>query len=1296
MSVTKNGPTGYDYQYLVSLYMILLFSKTKAIDEIYIDKLDREDLALSLVNPKTGLKENFEFECKNKLSPLDKNYFIECVTKFTAKRDDEYILSKITSNQLQRFYLITSARAEAFAEEYRIILNNSKFEKPSYANQIAQKVAKEFKESILKRVKDGKAKKDAFIINHLSGLTIQEIINLMDKIFIADQLDEKFIYQRVSDLLTLFQITVVSHFIAIEELTGVIKSNRTNGVNILGEINRVLLSYRSRPPAQNTTYIPTGEENDLYNLLKKDKLLLLTGITLCGKTQMAYYIVNRLIEEWPSINYRPALNIREAEQFLFDYATEARVCYLEDPFGQYPDQIDSTAYKQFENLVSGLKGYPDRYLICTSNDVIVNKIKGAYLRGYIWHDQTILNRSFLHKVWRQLCKAVPNISLDNQKLINKAIEDLPDSDILQPGQLVHLAKDSGNIVAKTVDEIKHFATFKAIDITNRILSDETTVFLMQIFGIGVSTQRGLMNADLDYILDVTKDYLPGINQNLTRSIGSSLFGSNSIPKYKIREYEQPEALNKEARQTLSKVIDIGYINFTGTEYVFSHPIYQEGARNLLNGKNPIRFDAALNAFGKLIGCLNASVALQAVKNLYLLIRNCVNPKQHQRVVQLGILASQSTFVSVRDNSIIFLVNNYAYLNDAQREQLKVQFENRIDFGTENYYWQDGIAFIPDTESIETTWNRSIYFENKEALTLWAEYQVKMELPNAYQAFGLMKALIKATKGKKKRISYDIQALKPFLKFDEASIRERAAFLIAASITDKTVDELTSIYFENDPYVKFQLIKGLFRSWPYIKDNTQRNYLLAFMLKAFDEPFVVLSAVQLFTQFASGHAHAAFDWMYDIENSVERKMWYLWGELMIVLFKHLPSDVHINTGRFGGALYEAKVNIGTKVKIMHAYLDWLPGHLEGKNYNTNLSDTLHQFIYQNFNEISKQKRLVLIKRLFKIEIPIFQARTIRLFVCNWTSLSLQEQNYIIKQIPGLPEITKIVAYTSEDCPIEIQKACFNVISNDKSVEELIEILSEELILKILTSLYLYYPTKDMEGKDFESWNPVLKHYIGKTNSEGFKLAFLVFTEDIITWRTHRNGLWCHPKQIIRHIANEVDKNYIDIVFDILLLHLVGYHRSEAGIYLCFFVKMIPDVHHERLAEKLACYIEAISYHGNITGIPIELFSLGIKDKIHVDKMIIFMLDSNPFVRDNDDNWQIAFIKIVMMFIEHKEVRTHQALMLFSDWAKSNSSLFEQTQLDLIKRYESEFAEVVGIQEVEFSDIVEDFFRPYIVE
>ncbi|RYX89413.1 hypothetical protein EON78_07275, partial [bacterium] len=119
-----------------------------------------------------------------------------------------------------------------------------------------------------------------------------------------------------------------------------------NGVNLL--INK---SFNGEQPVISDNYVAREEEAKLKEILKSQNVLLLTGISFCGKSQLSKKISTELISD--GFTYQSRSDVNEAERFLRD-TSEKRLFLLEDPFGHDSNSESSENFRRVEELIRNL------------------------------------------------------------------------------------------------------------------------------------------------------------------------------------------------------------------------------------------------------------------------------------------------------------------------------------------------------------------------------------------------------------------------------------------------------------------------------------------------------------------------------------------------------------------------------------------------------------------------------------------------------------------------------------------------------------------------------------------------------------------------------------------------------------------------------------------------------------------------------------------------------------------------------------------------------------------------------
>jgi hypothetical protein len=1285
MSVTKSGPSGYHYQYLTGLYLYLYYRTFKTVTAVIIDSKGKGDICL--IFKEKGLDMQFEFECKERKPALNENYFLKCITKFDPYSNDSYVLSKLNDKTTEEYLIVTSARAGQFSEDLSIIANNANLIK--HQQKRTKTVLKEFKEAVIKHQVDSEVR-NKFVESHLKKLNIEEIELLLDKISIIDQLDAFSIREKIGVLLSKSKVAVSHQETLVLQLLEIIRDSSGTDYNILDDLKSLIDKNLSFQPEILQPYVKIGNEDVLLGELKKNKLLLLSGASLCGKTQRCHQVVRELHNEFPGFNYLITSDIREAEQFIFSgRPEEGRICYLEDPIGQHPSDIDYGDVKKLENFVRNLSPNKDHYLICTATSQLTDKLsESGYLSEHNWHDLTLRDNSKAFEIWSELTDSGKKIPAQLNKLVRQAISFSAGKDMLQPGQLAFLSRIVVyKSIPSTLDELRHLAQFNAQSITDLIKKDQNLIQAMEILAMGASTNFGPSQADLEYIDADEKDYFPGINK-ITSSISGISIGKSA--DYKIAEYKKQLSENKAFLNSVSNLIDLGYLTTYGEQFVFAHPVYQEAGRKLWSGNNPMRFTASLQKVKMIVGCLNAKMALQGVKNLYLLFKNTSKVDDHQELISIGELAANSTFVTVRDEAALFLISCFDYLNAESKDRLRSIFESRFESGSTKYFWKDNIAFVPDSKHIEVGWFGNECLSKKDTQKAWEDFVEDPRLLPVETAALLLKSLIRASRTNPQPLSYDIKAIKTFLNYDEAFIREYAAYLLAASINVDTFSELKEIYYENDAFVKFQLIKGLFRSYPYLRDKGRRKEVLDFMRSIFDDRFVSYGAVAFFTQFSAGYTSATFDWWYEIKPTARKPMWYLWGELMPILFKYLPSDVRINNGRFHNTLNEAPVTDKCKTDLLDAFIDWLKLYFKDPNRRFGLDDVFFSFFDETFEKINRTKRLEMIKSLLEIDDESFQSIIINQLVSKNKLLNKEEFKLLLEKIPTCCQTAKLVAFTNSESNDEVQKAALGYISNGKNANEVIDMIPDNLMGNIIYTTYLNYSMLNYSNINTVLWNSVLKYYLEHPEKKNFVLAVLVFFEDIFKLQSTRNGLWLDHEKIFEAIVKDCSDTNLKFISLLLILQLMNDRYAESDTFLDTLYKTEnPDLINfiqKHIIDNIECISNASNLELLKNLITVDSVNKNLYYDLFINKIFELGLDNT-----DDEELETSTSTVITFALESRNLRLLKSFDIIEQWYSIKKASLDRRLAEVIDASRNAFIEKCQTQEEEIELQIKSIFE-----
>ncbi len=531
-----------------------------------------------------------------------------------------------------------------------------------------------------------------------------------------------------------------------------------------------------------------------------------------------------------------------------------------------------------------------------------------------------------------------------------------------------------------------------------------------------------------------------------------------------------------------------------------------------------------------------------------------------------------------------------------------------------------------------------------------------------------------------------------MNYDEGFIRGKAAFLLSASAEDKDMELIKELFADDDPLVNYQLIKGLFRSWPYLKSAAIKTEMKHFMIQAYDNLFIVLSSIDLLSQFSAGHTQYTFDWMYDIEDCAMVDMWYLWGELMPVFFKHLPTTVHINTNRFIMTFKEAQVPDSSLEPILEAFVEWLQKHIKSMGYHTSMAEIPIWFFSEKLEAIQGISRLNFIKKFLTIRNSVFQSTFWRYVVAQWDKLSIEEHNHLKIEITKASQLIRSVILTTQSIPDDLQQELLGFSLDEKTGIDIVELVPEPLLMSCLATLYLLPPFYDLPYRNTHAWNKVLVVLLGRPAHVGFEVALTVFLDDILVMRHTRNGSWDNPQQLMKHFLDNSNESVRETVFTKLLLDLMGNTSSNAKVYLDLLFAYCDKAEIERFCKETSDNIEAISNSDNLFRLP-DTLDIAIQQPATFDLMVLDLIGKKRLDNMGEEVTE-SFCKMMIMILQKEGLKTIEGIDLFRTWTRANATFFSASEIELIEGYMSLVQEKAMTQRRTKEDMYDRRFRGFV--
>lgn len=1270
MNITTFGVDGYDYQYLASLYLVLRLQDELGQPAMFIEKLNAEDMTIRFA---TGKTTEVQFKKRSEMFTLDE--LASCLAKFDPQSSTTNNLTKLVDNSIDKLYIITNTQAETFARDLGILAKTLSLSK--YAPKSPVRATSELMLS-LKNVFLGKKsktdiKRHTFLQTSPATFAIGKNKSILGaKVTLIDRLDDLTLSHHLSSLLSASNIPFSQHQVVIDQLIRIIKDNRANGIDVSPLVSSALSHFALLLPQEIPTYLQTKRERALLSTLSRDRCLYLTGATLCGKSQTALYVCRIFLHSRRGAGYLSSTSVAEAENFLLANVSEDRLFFLEDPFGQYFSDDTLGIYEKIKIIAQLISSRPNRFMVVTANLGVTQRLHpfGQLIQ---WQDLTISDPEILCSYWTH----IGGLAEGEMDFFSKTLLDLLRSDprdhLLQFGQLDYLSANRQMVGGINAETIRHTANFKVSDIVEDMLRlEQQLIDLLLLFAIGCNMNKGIALSDIQFITQTEEEYLPGINQRDT-NLGTLILGRGNKDEQRLETYRTFEPLPLEAQDRIQHLIDKGYLLFGKSSLRFKHPVYEEAAKRLLDTtSSPFRTAKVFKIIKKALGGLNEELALNAIANMHIVLRYVHGDRRAaSELLDAVSIGLKSTFINVRDHCQLLLVKNYADLSPLLSQEVEGVVRNR-GYHSNDYYWHVDIPYIPGTP--HSSISSGIFdrvMMRMSAAKKWKKLfnsDLYLRPKDADLALG---NLISRTEVKAKRISFPIQPLLPLLRYKEIFIREQAAYLIAASLDNKNFNDHSQVLLEDNPLVKFQLLRGLFRCWPYFTDETIKEKVLAKLKAYLDDYFVALLAIDLFTQFGAGYGPASFVWDSEIEDAAVGPMWSLWAALMPTFASSLPENMHAHTPRLFSTLSSAKVTDEEMLSVVCSWLEWLLKHMGAKQlWLKEIVFTIIQHFHTKFELFPEAVRREYLQRLSNVENGQFQALLLRAVLNKWKLLSNAERAHVIGVLKNQKCLLPI-ALTARSFPIEIQRGLSLMLPKGKRLIEFKVSIGEKTLMQSLVQLYVYPPTAELPWLDYSPWNNLLTGAISDPGAEEFAVAFHVYLLDKIGYGSFGKIRW--PKGDIIKGAISAVTGRDKLIFDMLLQDLMENNGSESEVLWNQFFSALDESAEKEYGKRLLEVIEGVSrFEGNLGCIPDVICGKYIFPELKADMMVYDILKAK---RDIGAEKMIAdFFKT---FLERGEVRMDITIDRIRNWCKAHTDIAGELT-PVVEGYLSSYFETTRLQ------------------
>ncbi|WP_273276206.1 hypothetical protein [Maribacter polysiphoniae] len=793
-------------------------------------------------------------------------------------------------------------------------------------------------------------------------------------------------------------------------------------------------------PQVNNYYTLRGIEAELIQVLYENEVLLMTGVSFCGKSETARQISNYFFNK--DYLFKRLLNVREAASFIESTGTK-RICILEDPFGHTIENEDRSQLRLIRDLLNNKQ--KGNLLIITSRREIIHSVfnnsnlENCSINNHKWYDLTTNDLDFLKNLWLGHVRDLP-ILKENIDSVIKLIES---GKTIQAGQLSHLSKlEKLSVDVLTEEDLYNLAQVDIDDICNDIIQRNDNLWeVLVTLGLGSNTKDGPSIEDLDYILQDTSEYLTlEIESSFTRS-----FLGKPSNEFVLPAYENSYGNISKVQDELDFLEQRGYMRCIDEIYSFSHPHYIEISKTLISKIGSLKQQKLISKVCNTLTCRNSGVAYNCSRNLGYILNSLNEQKKKELVSNVFKVSGRSFYPKVADQCTLFLTSIY-------QSQLIEEYKSNIIFKLQSKSEEYGITFI-DEEPIR--WKEADSFDSMVGLSKKAFSKLLVDLSNNQflKTEAIWKGLLVI---KNSKAEVDLHLLEYASKSNEVFVRNLCSYLFFLNV-HKFYDSflLDKLLTDEHPSVLFNGLKGYFQGIANNGKSLNKELAERFFYFFKNDEIFCIRASNLMSNFATDYAHDSVR-LREIPDGKKKWAWRAWAKFFIQFLKVFPADVRFaHTPRFSSMMWEARKMIypNQGVRIAKQMLKRLKEVAKSRlidNFEMHLID----FLIESTSE-KPELRTNLFRNFFDVNLPTyFVGHNIIWTFGHWSELQDDEKQIIYDALKKDREDSrwlKAIVLNNQSMPPEsIQEIIFG---NDKFMQHdsdwLIKNIDESLMLDTIT-------------------------------------------------------------------------------------------------------------------------------------------------------------------------------------------------------------------------------------------------------
>lgn len=1196
MSVEISGPKGYDFQYLNSLLFALEYLDKDEV-EVYIEKKNGEDA--QIIFSQEGIKYIIDIQVKNRSEEIDLQSFADWISHFENRSINYSLLNKLDEDNNRYAVFISDARSKddvsLFVDEGVIHTELSVGFNNEYLNKIKRCIKNCYSDSSATSIS-----RKTFLERFIDGITNNNLRNILKKVKLRERYTEAYSTEKIRYLLNKkFYIPQGKIDDVIIELLDKIRHSRGTDFSITIDLMHIIDKYSGKIVLnRNENYIKRIERESCGSVLSTNNVLLLTGVSFCGKSYLARDIAQEYLENGYNVERIGEIyGDGGAISFIRHRGIEDRLLILEDPFGQVETKKDArNILGEIRNLIRDSRS--NRKIIITSRkDILLDTtskktISECCIDLHCWLDLTLDSSEKMVELW----ESYYGDSVESKKLCNDVTKWLQKTEKTASLQLGHIAN-----IYNAKKELSDLIVLEPVDIisTARIDSNDLAEIIdkrgsaaSNIFialGLSCNTYKTVTLNDLAFILSDCEEK-PGIYKDRKEYVEFTLDQDLEDNKYEnYPKYNFEYKLNNEYKSELKYLQQHGYIQIDNVKRImFVHPIYHFATQLLFKKQfiDVLEQQEVIDLVQKILSSLSINANLCALT----MIENLYKENPDNELKQLILIGLDSIFPSVRDKVIMFFDRRINDLNESEQKRFVEVLMYGQSIKNEGISWYDGMPYFNVSERRSFSYRDWLQDKtnNGEIDLLLKKIDDGIDITSE-EMWNFLKA-------RNSRV-LTLSVLERALSYDESFIRGKAIRLIFEKYAFKfeKVDEYLNSH--EHPEVIYSLFRGALSSW--VKYSIEAKWkILNYFKDSLNIMSVAIRTKKFLEDFEDEHSRESIDWS-EVEEKDKIELWNVWHEVFVEFLNEFPSRyIRMNEPHMVRVTEHSLKYIKDEEKVIElsmAWFNWLDRYLQ-YNLPDDYGMSVAQYLMDGTGNRSDSRGNIF-EMMLSTEKTSFITSNIKVFIDCWDDLSAKEKRMVLdlyKSTRMDVNWIKAVSLNRNTIPYEIQVEILGESIDNKSISDVVDILIQKGLLEQCLNVHCGYPQplwwNGYHHNNYKLWDAVIVEILRRNE---LNRAFYIALREVI------NLLYNYDDRRITNIQDVYEQDLLKIpnkrklVFERLLHETVNQNQCNKKLWdllLQYSSQEEIELYFNNIAED----IELVQYWQINDG---DLFAL-------FDKSIIF--------------------------------------------------------------------------------------------